>query len=531
VASRKSSREAGFSYIEILVGIIILAIVAGGIAQGLAQTSSALGTSKIESTANKLGSAELDRAHRMPYEDLGITGGSPPGVIAATTDTVVGSVTYRIAVDVEYVDDPALGQPQTYVNYKKVTVTVTPRTNRARPITLSTLVAPPAIGAIAGKSTIIATVIDALTDQPVQGAPVTADLSTSPTQTRATGADGKVVFAGLEPSAIPVDDPKYKYRLTIGLPEPWVTHPDSVPAIAQQHLTASQTWTTTLKVFRRATINVNLRDAATGQPITERSEVLVSTPGPDVLSESKVTTTGALSFTTIGGQAIQPSGSNFTVTAEADCYLSGSIQRPVPTGYPANTTETFNFSLTRSSSGYLDVTVRSTAPGNPPIAGAQVQVSGGQANLAPRVRTADANGFVRLCVPPSGSASYVVSAAHPGYGAGSILATVNEGQTTPVAMYLVPSSNTGTITLSAGASNRLVRLQALAGTYDASQTTNSRTIRVRGEDYAGLADFTGLAAGNYMAYIATGFSGGTPTWSTGKVVAAVGGQTRIYRVP
>ena len=98
-----------------------------------------------------------------------------------------------------------------------------------------------AIGAIAGKSTIIADVIDALTDQPVAGAPVTADLSTSPTQTRSTGADGKVVFAGLEPSAIALSDPKYKYRLTVGLTDPWVTHPDTVPAQAQQHLTASQT--------------------------------------------------------------------------------------------------------------------------------------------------------------------------------------------------------------------------------------------------------------------------------------------------
>lgn len=521
MTSRKRSREAGFSYIEVLVGIMILAIVAGGIAQGLAQTSSSLGRSKVETTANKLAAAELDRAHRMPYEDVGLVGGSPPGTIAATRNAVVGPITYRIVVDVQYVDDPALGQPKTYVNYKKVTATVTPQTNRARPVTLTTLVAPPAIGAIAGKSTIIATVIDALTDEPVTGAPVTADLSTSPAQTRSTGSDGKVVFAGLEPSAIPPGDPKYKYRLTVGLPDPWVTHPDTVPALAQQHLTASQTWTTTLKVFRRATINVNLRDATTGQPITERSEVLVSTPGPGVLSESKVGTTGAFAFTTIGGNAIQPSKSNFTVTAEADCYINGSIQRPVPVGYPATTTETFNFSLTRAPSGYLDVTVRSTASGNPRIAGAQVQVSGGQSNIAPRVRTADANGFVRLCLPPSGTASYVVSAAQPGYGAGSILANVNLNQTTPLTMYLVPSSNTGTVRLQAGASNRLVRLQALSGTYDASQTTNN----------FGNADFTGLAAGNYMAYIAVGFSGGTPSWSAGKVVQAVGGQLRSYSVP
>ena len=522
MTSRTRARQAGFSYIEILVGILILAIVAGGIAQGLATTSASLGTSKVDQTAVKLATSELDRAHRMDYEDVGISGGSPPGIFAATSTTTVGTTTYKIDRDVVYVDDPALGQPQTYVNYKKVTVTVTPQVQRAHPYTSSTLVAPPAIGAIAGKSTIIVTVIDALTDQPVAGAPVTADLSTSPTQTRTTGADGKVVFAGLEPSAISASDPKYKYRLTVGLTDPWVTHPDSVPALAQQHLTASQTWTTTLKVFKRATVKVNLRDAATGQLITERSEVDVTHAGPrrhlgraGRIHGRRTPSRPSLS------KPILPSASNFTVAAQADCYASQSIQRPVPTGYPSNTTEVFDFAMNRVPSGYLDVTVRSTAAGNPVIPGAQIQVSGGQANLAPRVRTADAAGFARFCLDPSGSANYVVSAAQPGYGAGSILAAVLQNQTTPLTMYLVPSSNTGTIRLNAGASNKLVRLQALSGTYDASQNTNAQ----------GRADFTGLAAGNYMAYIATGFSGGNPTWSAGKVVQAVGGQLRTYNVP
>ncbi len=330
VTSRTSARQAGFSYIEILVGILILAIVAGGIAQGLATTSASLGTSKIDQTAVKLATSELDRAHRMDYEDVGISGGSPPGIFAATSTTTVGPTGYTIDRDVVYVDDPALGQPQTYVNYKKVTVTVTPQAQRAHPYTSSTLVAPPAIGAIAGKSTIIVTVIDALTDQPVSGAPVTADKSTSPTQTRTTGADGKVVFAGLEPSAISASDPKYKYRLTVGLTDPWVTHPDSVPAVAQQHLTASQTWTTTLKVFKRATVTANLRDAGTGQLITERSEVTVTTPGPDVLSDGQDGFTGTFTFAALQSKPIQPSASNFTIVAQADCYTCPLYTSPSP---------------------------------------------------------------------------------------------------------------------------------------------------------------------------------------------------------
>lgn len=521
MSSARRSREAGFSYIEILVGIVILAIVAAGLAQGFAQSSAMLSTSKVDTTAGKLASAELENAHRMAYEDLGLVGGSPPGVIVPSRNVVVGNVSYKVDVDVVYVDDPALGQPDTYVNYKKVTAIVTPQVNQGKPYQQTTVVAPPAIGAITGKSTIIVTVIDALTDQPIVGAPVTADLSTSPAQTRSTGSDGKVVFAGLEPSAIPVSDPEYKYRLTVGLSDPWLTHPDSAPALAQQHLTSAQTWTTTLKVFKRATINVNVRDAATGLLITERSEVAVTTPGPGVLTESQIGTTGAFTFTTIGGQAIQPSRSAFTVVVQPDCYANGSLSRPVPAGYPSNTTENFDFSLARIPSGYLDVTVRSTVTGNPVIAGTQVQVSGGQSNIAPLVRDTNAAGFVRFCLPPSGTVSYVVSAAKPGYGAGSILATIRENQTTPLAMYLAPSPTTGTIRLTTAVSGELVRLEAATGTYDATQTTNTSR----------YADFTGLAAGNYTAYISTGFSGGTPTWNAGKVVTATAGRITTYAVP
>ncbi len=317
------------------------------------------------------------------------------------------------------------------------------------------------------------TLIDALTDQPVCGAPITVDKSTSPTQTRTTGADGKVVFAGLEPSAIAASDPKYKYRLTVGLDDPWVTHPDSMPAVAQQHLAASQTWTTTLKVFKRATIPVNLRDAGTAQLVTERTEVAVTTPGPDVLSDGLDGNTGPFMFAALTGKPIKPSASNFPVDAQADCYRSQTAARPVPTGYPSNTTEVFDFAMKRVPSGYLDVTVRSTRTGNPVIPGAQVQVSGGQGNLPPRVRTADGNGFARFCLDPSGSANYVLSVAQPGYGAGAILAAVVQNQTTPVTVYLDPSSNTGTVRLTAA---RPTRRCASGGRRNlvASQNTNAR---------------------------------------------------------
>ena len=150
MTSARRAREAGFSYVEILVAIVILAIVAGGIAQGIGQTSASLARSKVDTTATKIASSALDRVRAMAYEDVGIVEGSPPGLVRETVDETVGTVGYRTVTDVRYVDDAALGQPRTYVNYKKVIVAVTPQIAGGRTVTQTTLVAPPSFGAISG---------------------------------------------------------------------------------------------------------------------------------------------------------------------------------------------------------------------------------------------------------------------------------------------------------------------------------------------------------------------------------------------
>lgn len=513
-----SRRQAGFSYIEVLVAIAVLAVVAGGLAQGLAITSGTLSKTKVDTISGNLAAEIAEEAHHLPYADVGTPDGNPPGVLQPSQVRNVDGIDFDVLTEVVYVDDPAQGQPQTFVNYKQVAVTVTPRSVDGVPTTQATLVAPPSIGAIAGKSTIIANVVDALTGDPIAGATVTADLSTSPARTDTTDAQGRVIFAGLEPSAVSSSDPQYEYRLTVGK-SGYVTHEDSQPDMARQHLAPSQTWETTLRIFKPATIQVNLRDSATNAPVTEVSTVTVTTPEPNSESESFTDQTGGFFFTTIGGDPIEPSASNFTVNVSAECYVQSSIQSPVPTGYPGTTSEVFNVDLTRVPSGDLHVTVLDDDTGLP-LPDAQVQVSGGGPGISPRVREADSAGFVRYCLEPSDGTEYVVSAAAPGYGAGSTLAAVTEGAVTTLTLRLVKGT-TGTIRLRTSGSNQLTRLESEEGTYDASQPTNQ----------FGYADYTGLAPGFYNAYVATGFSGGDPQWSTGKRVRAHGGQLVEYSVP
>jgi prepilin-type N-terminal cleavage/methylation domain-containing protein len=509
--------QAGFSFIEVLIGIIILAIVAGAVVQGFAASSSQVGRSKLDSVATEIAQGQLESARRLTYGQVGTVGGNPEGSLTAVQTRTVGSTAYRVQTSVAYVDDPALGRPRTYVNYKRVTVVVTPQLPNARAVTQTTLIAPPNFGAVEGRATAVITVVDALTDEPLKGATVTLDGSTSPRRSDVTDAEGKVVFAGLEPSDPLPTSSTHFYRATAAV-SGYSTHPDSL--LVRQSLAVSQTWQATIKVFKPSTIRVNLRDADTGAFITERADVKVTTPPPTAFSQEFTTSTGQLTVDRINNAEIQPSPTAFTVNAVVDCYQPASQSSPVPVGYPVNVVQAFDFALRRiPNTGYLDVWVVNNANGAP-LPGAVVQVSGGEARIPARARTADANGYARFCLPQSGAGRYVVAAGSPGFGAGSVLAEVRPGQTTPLTFRLVQGA-TGDMRLTTTRSGALVRLQAVVGTYDAVQSTN---------EFA-YADFTGIAAGDYIAYAAVGFSGDTPLWSSGKPVRVQGGRLVTQTVP
>ena len=516
--SAKRHRQAGFSYIEVLIGIVILAIVAAGVVTGFGAASSQIGSSRVDVTASKIAQQHLEDISNMSYSQVGVVGGNPPGAIAVTQTQVVGGVTYSTQTSIKYVDDPAVGQPHIFVDYKLVTVVVTPQIVSGKAVTQTTLIAPPNYASIAGMSTAVVTVVDAVTLQPLTGMTVTISGGPSATRTDITTANGTVVFAGLTPNPSTTGNPQYSYGVQVSQ-SGYATDPSTAPSVTMQHLSASQTWSVTVKVFRPATLGVTLVDSVTGLSISNYSTITVTAPAPQSVTDSRSGTTGAFTFTTLQGQVIEPSLSSFAITASADCYTSQTQNTPVPVGYPNATIQNVSFRLVPQSGGRMNVTVLDATTGNP-ISGAQVQLSGGQGNLAPVVRTTNAAGQVTYCEPASGTVNYTVAAGAAGYGAGSMSAAITNNTTTSVTLRLV-SGVAGTIRLTTGASNTLVRLKASVGTYDVSQYTNSSR----------YADFVNLAPGTYTAYEAVGFSSGTPIWNSGATVTCTSGKTTTLALP
>jgi hypothetical protein len=504
--------------LEVLLGMLLLLIVAGGVVAGFSAASSQIGSTRLDVESSKIAQQKLEDVRAMPYSGVGVVSGNPPGTIPATTTQTVNGITYKIQTTVKYVDNPALGQPHTYVDYKSVTVVVTPSVPSGQPVTESTLVAPPNYASMSGLSTSVVTVVDAVTLQPLSG--MTVSISGGPSATRSdlTSTNGTVVFAGLTPNPSSTSSPQYNYTVQVAQAG-WSTDATTDPSVTTAHLSASQTWQVTIKVFKPTTITANLVDSATGQPISDYSSVTVASPSPQSLTDSQGGTTGAYTFTTLQGQPIEPSQSAFNVTATADCYASQTITQAIPTGYPNLTSQALTFSMVAQAGGHLTATVLNAST-NKPIPGATMQISGGQNNISPVVRTTDVNGIATFCEPPSGSTNYTLAAGASGYGAGSTSAAITNGSTTTVTIKLV-AGTTGTIRLTSATSSTLVRLVASVGTYDVSQYTNASK----------YADFLTLAPGTYTAYIATGFSGGNPIWSAGKSVTAQSSKTNTYSVP
>lgn len=510
-------RQAGFIYLEVLIGIVILAIVAGGVLEGFAATSKQLAASHVEVVASKLATQTLEDARTVPYDDVGTVSGNPPGTLAASQTQTVDGVTYTIQTTVKYVNNPAVGSPTTYVDYKSVVVVVTPGVTGDAPITQSTFIAPPNYASISGLATAVVTVVDADTLKTLSGMTVTISGGPSAARTDVTGSNGTVVFAGLTPNPT-TGTTNLDYTVAVAQ-SGWDTDPTTASSVTTASLAASETWQVTIKVFMPATLNVNLLDSVTGNPITNYSTVQVTEPAPESLTGSLSGNTGSYVFTSLGGDPLEPSASSYGITASADCYASQTVNTPMPVGYPSTTTQTVTFKLVAQAGGTLNVTVTNNSTGAA-ISGATVQISGGSADLAPVSRTTNSAGQVSFCEPASGTTNYTVAASASGYGAGSASVAIVNNSTSSLAMKLVAGS-TGTINLTTPASGTLVQLKATTGTYDVEQDTNSSK----------TASFVNLAAGTYTAYVQTGTSGGQPTWNAGQSVTAVAGKTETYSLP
>ncbi len=120
----KALQQAGFSIVEVLMAAVLMVVGLIALAQFLSSASSRVVQDDIRSVLHQVANEEMERIRGLPYEDVGVEGGTVDGVLAPTEDREVDGVAIRVDRSVLYQTDPTYEGPY-YANYRRVSVTVT----------------------------------------------------------------------------------------------------------------------------------------------------------------------------------------------------------------------------------------------------------------------------------------------------------------------------------------------------------------------------------------------------------------------
>jgi len=420
--------QSGFTLIEAVTSMVIFAGLAAAMAGLLTSAVSSNKLARQRTLADQAALEHIEYIRRLPYDDVGIVLGNPPGVVLATTSVARTGIDATITTQIRYVDDPTPTSYETTANYKRVVVTVRRDSDSQVLAREITYVAPSSRTPFGGVNLAIVEplVIDYGLNVPVEGA--TVNLLTGPSAPRSDVTDetGKVSFKKLTPNAT-ATCPSDCYDLTAAL-----TGYVQLDAPTRLNVGPGQTAAPTIQIYRPSTINVVVQDSG-GSPYSGSASVKL-TSSRNGATQTFAVSGGTAAISAVSGEQIVPS-----VQYTAEAWTTGGaplcatpVSQYVPDDYPSVLTSTFVLTLGSCPAGNVAVTVTWAGVA---ASGATVTLSGGPYALSPVSGTTDAAGLVTFSNVPSG-AGYTVDASMSGQSASPQTVSVTTGSTTNVTMTL-----------------------------------------------------------------------------------------------
>jgi hypothetical protein len=492
--------------------MVILAGLAAAMAGLLTSALSAHKLSRERTIADQAALEHLEYIRRLPYDDVGVVLGNPPGVVVATKTVTLTGFQATITTQVQYVDDPTPTSYETTANYKRVTVTVRRVNDNHLLAREVTLVAPTSRTPFGGVNLAIIEplVIDYGLNVPVEGA--TVNLLTGPSAPRSdvTDVTGTVSFKKLDPNATPTC-PSDCYDLTASL-----TGYTQLDSPTRVNVAPGQSATPTIQIYRPSSIDVLLRDSG-GGAYTGTASVKI-TSGRDGKTQTFSVSGGSATIFEVTGEKIVP---NVQYTVEA--WTTGGTPlcaapstQYVPDDYPSDLTSTFTLTFGNCPSG--EIAAHVTWGGSAPAANSVVTLSGGPYGMSPVAGTTDSSGNVTFLNVPGGN-GYTVVATNSGQSATNSSVSVTTGQTTNVTLNLPAAGLVVQVRWAGLAVNgATVVVTGGPGSVNLTQTTPS----------SGNVTFAGLPPGNGYSVQATK-SGQTTTLTN--VTLSGGGTTVTANLP
>lgn len=181
----RSINKKGFTLIELIVAVAVLAIFAVGIYSSLQLIFKVVYLAKIKTLETSILSEELEIARNLPFNDIGISGAfDVPGVLLPTKQVTRNNFQFIIVNTVRFIDDPfdytittsPPNKDPAPADYKLVEMAIyCPSINQTVPMILSTIIGPNRQEDATGRGAIFIEVIDSV-GRPIPQAQVHAEV-------------------------------------------------------------------------------------------------------------------------------------------------------------------------------------------------------------------------------------------------------------------------------------------------------------------------------------------------------------------
>jgi prepilin-type N-terminal cleavage/methylation domain-containing protein len=318
--------------IEMVVAMVIFAIASTALISVLTSAATADGLARERTIALELAQQEIEYIHQLAYDDVGLQGGNPPGVVAATQTKEVAGLWYTLKVRIRWVNDPAQTAFPTGADYKQVRVTVTRNTDNTQ--LTRTYLYLSATGPSCGQAcaSIIVTTLDYALSTPLQNAQVSL-YDSSEDALDVTDETGMVDFASMTPSATSGSQAYYDISASAGSsyqtlreetgPAAPGTSGAGPATAAHTQLNPSQTVSTTIHLYEPVKFNIQVNNS-NGLPYTGTADIYIGENLPSLRSAQHFcwgTATGCTTNSTNG---------LFVATTLTDGFGSESILPGVP---------------------------------------------------------------------------------------------------------------------------------------------------------------------------------------------------------
>ncbi|MBI5229732.1 MAG: prepilin-type N-terminal cleavage/methylation domain-containing protein [Candidatus Magasanikbacteria bacterium] len=164
------TQQKGFTLIEVVVGIALFAMFAVGVYSAVSYILQSSYVSRVQFQQIEVANEQLELARNLPYEQVGVVGGIPSGVLPQSKTITKSGTKFLVKNYVRNIDDPFDGtlggspNDTSPADYKKVQIEVTclsctiaPK----NPAIVSTTIAPKALESASNNGALFVTVFDA----------------------------------------------------------------------------------------------------------------------------------------------------------------------------------------------------------------------------------------------------------------------------------------------------------------------------------------------------------------------------------